>query len=108
LFVEVLSGNRFLASWFAFDPSGKQQAWFTGVGTYSGNKATISDVIMPTGGRFIPNFDAADVAANHWGSLTFTFTDCNHGHVEFTSVAGYGSGSMNITRLTQPAGLACP
>jgi hypothetical protein len=108
LFVEVLSGNRFQAAWFAFDPSGKQQAWFTGVGTYNGNTATISDVALPTGGRFIPNFNAADVVRNRWGSLTFTFTDCNHGRVEFASVAGYGSGSMNLSRLTQPAGLACP
>ena len=108
LFVEVLSGNRFQAAWFAFDPSGKQQAWFTGVGTYNGNTATISDVVLPTVGRFIPNFDAAAVVRNRWGSLTFTFTDCNHGRVEFTSAAGYGSGSMNISRLTQPAGLACP
>ena len=107
LFVEVLSGNRFLASWFAFDPSGKQQAWFTGVGTYSGNTATITNVVLPTGGRFIPNFDAVSVTANRWGSLTFTFTDCNHGRVDFSSVDGYGNGSMSITRLTQPAGLAC-
>jgi len=28
--------------------------------------------------------------------------------VDFSSVAGYGTGSMNLTRLTQPAGLACP
>jgi N-acetylneuraminic acid mutarotase len=108
LFVEVLSGNRFQAAWFAFDPSGKQQAWFTGVGTYNSNTATISDVLLPTGGRFIPDFDPAAVVRNRWGSLKFTFTDCNHGRVEFASVAGYGSGSMNLSRLTQPAGLACP
>lgn len=108
LFVEVLSGNRFLATWFAFDPSGKEQAWFTGVGTYAGNTATITNVVLPTGGRFIPNFDASAVTANRWGSLTFTFADCNYGRVEFSSVYGYGSGSMNISRLTQPAGLACP
>jgi hypothetical protein len=41
LMVEVLSDNRFYASWFAFDPAGKQ-AWFTGVGTYSGNTATVT------------------------------------------------------------------
>ena len=108
LFVEVLSGNRFLASWFAFDPSGKQQAWFTGVGTYNGNTATITNMVLPTGGRFIPNFDPAAVTANRWGSLTFTFTDCNHGRVDFSSVDGYGSGSMDISRLTLPAGLGCP
>ncbi|HJU24440.1 MAG TPA: kelch repeat-containing protein [Casimicrobiaceae bacterium] len=108
LFVEVLSGNRFQAAWFAFDPSGKQQAWFNGVGTYVGNTATISDVVLPTGGRFIPNFNASSVVRDRWGSLVFTFTDCNHGRVDFSSVDGYGSGSMNIARLTQPAGLACP
>ncbi len=42
-----------------------------------------------------------------WGTLKFTFTDCNHGRVEFASSAGYGAGSMNLTRLTQPAGLTC-
>lgn len=108
LFVEVLPDNRFLASWFAFDPAGKQQSWFTGVGTYNGNTATIGDVALPTGGRFIPNFDAANVVAKRWGSLTLTFTDCNHGRVDFDAVSGYGSGSMNISRLTQPAGLPCP
>ena len=37
-----------------------------------------------------------------------SFTDCNHGHVDFNSTAGYGAGSMNLTRLTQPADLKCP
>jgi hypothetical protein len=44
-----------------------------------------------------------------WGTLTFTFTDCNSGRVDFTStVPGYGNGSMNLTRLTLPDGLTCP
>jgi hypothetical protein len=46
--------------------------------------------------------------ANPWGTLTFTFTNCDHGNVDFDSVFGYGSGNMNLTRLTLPAGLACP
>jgi hypothetical protein len=108
LFIEVLTNNRFYASWFAFDPAGTGQAWFTGVGGYSGNTATIASVVMPTGGRWIPNFDPSQVVANPWGTLSFTFTDCNHGRVDFSSVAGYGSGSMNLTRLTQPLGLSCP
>ena len=52
-------------------------------------------------------FDRRQVVVNPWGTLTFIFTDCDHGRVDFSSVAGYGSGSMNLTRLTQPAGLAC-
>jgi hypothetical protein len=108
LFVEVLSESRFYAAWFAFNPTGTAQAWFTGVGTYSGNTATIIAVGQPTGGRWIPNFDPNQIVRNAWGTLTFTFTDCNHGTVDFTSVRGYGAGSMNLTRLTQPAGLICP
>ena len=108
LFVEVLPDNAFLAAWFTFDPAGTAQSWFLGVGTYAGNSAAISNVVRPTGGRWIPNFDPSHVVNNPWGSLTFTFTDCVHGKVEFASSAGYGVGSMNLTRLTQPAGLTCP
>ena len=107
LLIEVLPANRFLAAWVAFDPSGAQ-AWFSGAGTYAANTATITDVVKPSGGRWIPNFDPGRILRNAWGTLTFTFTDCNRGRVDFSSVAGFGSGSMELTRLTLPAGLACP
>jgi Galactose oxidase, central domain len=108
LFVEVLPDSRFLAAWFTFDPAGAKQSWFLGVGTYSGDTATIATTLQPTGGRWIPNFDPARVVNYSWGTLKFTFADCNHGRVDFASSAGYGVGSMNLTRLTQPAGLSCP
>jgi len=61
------------------------------------------------GGRFPPNFDPAHLQGQPWGTLTFTFSDCNHGAVSWQSdIAGYGSGSMPIVRLTMPAGLSCP
>ncbi len=108
LFIEVLPGNQIQAAWFTFDPAGTQQSWFVGVGAYSGNMATVNSVVRPTGGRWIPNFNPAQVTNNTWGSLTFTFADCNHGKVDFVSTLGYGAGSMNLTRLTLPAGLTCP
>ena len=108
LFVEVLPDNRMFAGWFTFHPAGTEQAWFVGVGTYSGNTATITPVSLPSGGRWIPNFNPNQIVNNFWGTLAFTFTDCNQGKVDFNSVLGYGRGSMNLTRLTQPAGLTCP
>lgn len=108
LFIEVLPGSRIQAAWFTFNPAGTEQAWFVGVGAYEGNTATLAAVTQPTGGRWIPNFDPTRIVANSWGSLTLTFTDCNHGKVDFTSTQGYGAGSMNLTRLTQPAGVTCP
>ena len=107
LFIEILPNNGIQAAWFTFNPVGTEQSWFLGVGTYSGNTATVSAVMQPTGGRWIPNFNPGQVVNNAWGALTFTFTDCNHGRVDFTSTLGYGVGSMALTRLTQPAGITC-
>ena len=109
LFLEALPGNRLLAAWFTFTPDGSQQSWFTGVGTYLNESANIQDIELPTGGRWIPNFDPGHVTLNHWGKLQFFFSDCNHGWVAFDSVYGYGTrGGMKLTRLTQPLGLSCP
>ena len=108
IFVEILPENRFLAWWFAFNPEGTQQSWFGGVGTYAGDTATIPEVQIATGGKWIPNFDPSKVVRTHWGSVTFKFSDCNTGRVDFNAQLGYGTNGMNLTRLTQPAGLSCP
>jgi hypothetical protein len=102
LVIQVLPGGRLLAWWFAFDPAGTQQAWFGGVGTYSGNTATVTEVSRTTGGRWLPNFDPRGIVNLAWGRFTFTFNDLDHGRVDFNSVAGFGSGSMQLTRITRP------
>jgi len=107
LFIEVLPNSGFLAWWFTFTPDGTQQSWFGGVGTYSGNTATVP-AILTSGGRWIPNFDPSKRVDHPWGTLTFTFTDCEHGRVDFaSSYPGYGDNHMDLTRLTSPAGLTC-
>jgi hypothetical protein len=110
ILIEVLPGNRLLAYWFAFTPDGTQQAWFGGVGDIAGNGATVS-ADRGQGGRWIPNFDPATFSLQRWGTLTFSFSDCDHGTVAFTAAedaAEWSIGTMSLTRLTQPAGLACP
>ena len=104
-FVEVLPGNRLLAWWFTFSPDG-QQSWFGGVGTYAGNTVTMNPV-RTTGGRFIPNFNPANVQHQPFGTMTFTFTSCRSGRVDFNFPEGYGQGTMALTRLTVPEGIAC-
>jgi hypothetical protein len=109
LTIEVLPNNVLLAYWFTYAPDGTQQSWFVGTGTYNGNTATIAQVDQPSGGRWIPHFDPNAIEHHDWGTLTLTFSDCNHGRVDFDSTAsGYGSGYMDLTRLTMPAGLSCP
>jgi plastocyanin len=110
LMLEVLPGSpmRLLAGWFTFAPQGGQ-SWITGVGPIIGSQAEVQGYqTAGSGGRFPPNFDAANVRQEPWGTLTFTFSDCQHGRVDWVStVAGYGSGGMDLTRLTLPAGLTC-
>jgi len=108
ILIEVLSDTQILAWWFTFNPDGTQQAWFGNVGAINGTTATI-DALQTQGGRWIPNFDPGNITQPSWGTLTFTFTDCSHGRVDFSStMPGYASGHMDITRLTQPAGTSCP
>jgi hypothetical protein len=107
LFLEVLPDKQLLAFWFTFTPDGTEQSWFGGVGPYSGNTASVP-VALTTGGRWIPNFDPSKRVDHPWGRLAFTFTDCDHGRVDFTSTyPGYGNNHMDLTRLTAPAGLTC-
>ena len=108
MFLEVLEGNQLLAWWFTFNPEGTGQAWFGNVGTIDGDTATVS-AVKTEGGRWIPNFDPANITQPSWGTLTFHFTDCSHGEVDFAStMPGYGSGHMDLVRLTQPLGVVCP
>ncbi|MBL8298597.1 MAG: FG-GAP repeat protein [Rhodanobacteraceae bacterium] len=105
LFVEILPENRILAWWFSFDAQGNQ-AWFGGVGTYSGNTATI-EFTRTQGGRFIPNFNSANITNPRWGTVVMTFDNCSSGRINFSAEAGFGVGSMPLSRLTAPLGLVC-
>jgi hypothetical protein len=43
-----------------------------------------------------------------WGKLTFMFFNCGRARVKWASTApGYGSGSLELERLTLPLGIAC-
>ena len=107
LFLEVLPGNQLVAAWLTFDAAGNQ-AWFVASGSYSGYTAFLRGVDRPSGGRWIPNFDARQVTHNAWGTLVFTFTDCDNGRVDFFSFdPGFASGGMTLKRLTMPTGLTC-
>jgi phospholipase C len=100
--IEVLPGNLMAAVWYVFDNKGNQ-VWLAGAGPISGNVGTVT-AIQPSGGFFPPNFNPASIVDPQWGTLKFTFTDCNTGYVNWTTtVPGYTSGALTLTRLTQPS-----
>jgi plastocyanin len=116
-----------LAIWFVYTPvastanDGSGQNWIYAEGSYDTTKNTVTlPAILQTGARFPPNFNSVDLRRigtgpnppNLWGTLTFTFTDCNHGTVSWHSdVPGYNNANdtpLPIQRLTQIAGTTCP
>ena len=107
--IEVLPDNMMLAEWFVFAPYGGQ-AWIVATGPITGNTAVLQGYYpVGPGGLFPPNFNPSQLQNQPWGTITFTFTDCNSGKVSWLpTVAGYTGGSIPITRLTIPAGLICP
>ena len=118
------NNNDMIAIWFAYTPAGSTandgsgQNWVYSEGGYDPTKNTVTlPAILLAGARFPPNFHAADVHrvpsdASTWGTITFTFTDCNNGTVSWHStLAGYDQANdtpVAIQRLTQIAGTTCP
>lgn len=105
--VEELADGRAVVYWFTYDAEGRQ-AWTIGVGTRSGNRIDIVDNIITGGTRFGSGFNAAAVQRSRWGSLTFTFSNCNSIEARYTSVlSGYGSATRTGSLLTSLGGAAC-
>jgi len=106
--IEVLPGNQMLAEWFVFAPTGGP-TWILGTGPITGNTAVLTAIQSAgSGGLFPPNFNQNQVQNVPWGTISFTFSDCNNGIASWQpTAAGYTAGSIPITRLTLPAGLSC-
>ena len=105
--LEVLTDGRAVVYWFSFDPKGKRR-WFFGLGNSQDGKLVFDDMMTTSGGRFGPDFDPESVEFKHWGSLEMDL-DCNSGTVSYNSTEeGFGSGSLNVVRLTSIDLLNCP
>ncbi len=104
--LEILPGGLAVGVWFSYDTEG-QQAWFLGLTTVQ-DDSLIFELLMPAGSDFGPTFDPDDINKPPWGTATITFDSCNFATVSYESeIEGYGSGSQNLARITQPAGLSC-
>ena len=102
-------------------PAAHDAAAKYGLTSYRACEPTTTPVALPAvraaGARFPPHFHPGDVHrvpsdASLWGTITFTFTDCNNGTVSWHSdLAGYNGQNdtpQAIQRLTQIAGTTCP
>jgi plastocyanin len=107
--IQLYPPNLFVAFWYVYNPDGNQQVWIQAAGTYdpTSNTTTVPAQILD-GAKFPPNFIKTDLTATPWGTMTFTFTDCKNATVAWDStVAGFGSGSLALTKIIDIDGLAC-
>lgn len=105
--LEMLEDNRALVYWFSYDKEGNRR-WFFGVGENRGGKLVFDEMQTSKGGIFGPDFDPDTVEFPPWGTLELDL-DCNEGTATYNSTEeGFGSGVLNVVRLTTIEGFGCP
>jgi hypothetical protein len=91
--------------WYAYLEG--QPRWLLGAGPVDGATATLT-VVAPTGADFQPRFLPSRVVRQPWGQLRFTALGADRARVDWDStLPGYGSGSLALTRAYGLAGRDC-
>ncbi len=103
--LELLDDNRAIAYFFTYDEHG-QQRWLFGDGIVTGNRIHFDTLLLPTGGRFGPDFDVEAVERIKSGWATLTFSDCDNGWYDIEAFGQHNS--FHMERLIRPLGLDCP
>jgi len=105
--IEVLIDGRVVVFWFSYDPEGNRR-WFFGEGEILDGKLVFDNMETTSGGVFGPDFDPDTVEYKPWGSLELDL-NCNNGTATYSSTEdGFGSGTLNVERLTHIDSLECP
>jgi len=104
--VQRLPDNRGVVYWFTYDPNGAPY-WISGIGPIEGSTLQIDEALVFSGPQFGQAYDPSALQSEVWGSLTLSF-DCSEASADYASVLPqFGSGSIDLIRLTQIAGLNC-
>lgn len=84
-----------------------KQIWMNGVKTFNWGDSQVTVPMQITrGGQFGSAFVPGDVVNDAaWGSVTVRFTACDRATFSYTS--SYGSGTMDLQRLTLPSRDSC-
>jgi len=105
--VEVLIDGQVLVYWFSYDPQGNRR-WFFGLGEIREGKLVFDDIQTTSGAVFGPEFDPQSVVYKPWGSLELNL-NCHGGTATYSSTEeGFGSGTLNVVRLSNIDKLTCP
>jgi len=109
--IEVLKTNSGINSllfyFYGYENNG-DRLWFIGLTDDAYGSEFTVDVLRTNGMGFGGDFDPGSLSNESVGSMTFTFTDCNTGNVDFTPSGGDLSAfSIPVTRLSNIALAEC-
>lgn len=105
--LQWMSRDEAVLFWFTYDTEGNQY-WMLGLGQYEDGQIIFPQLSAHRGPRFGEAFDSADLEFIEWGQLTLDI-DCDTGAATWESVEpGFGTGQLNLDRLTQLNQPACP
>jgi hypothetical protein len=105
--VNQLTGEKVgVAYWFTYGADG-QSAWFIGIGPTSGSRIEMTLYEAADVGFLEPDDPQGD-PVNEVGTMNIEFSSCSDGEVMFsTSLAGVGSGTFPIERITDVHNTHC-
>lgn len=108
--IDVISPQRSLAFWYAYDPFGEPIFLYAeGVNVGNQIQAQVYFLYGMVWGEFNP--DTNNML--NWGTLTITFHDCSNATLQYDSVLEYqtgeafGSGQMPLVHLASIEGFRC-
>lgn len=102
--VDTLPDGRGLMFWFTYDQG--EPMWLLAIGPIEDNTMLLNEVFVTSGPRF-DAFDPAELELVNWGSMVFEFDDCDNGRVHYFSDLGFADGTIELTRLSNIAGIRC-
>jgi hypothetical protein len=110
IFVEIIDSEgiqKISVAWFTFDENGNQM-WLVGLADLqSGQTAVTIPVVVTSGPKFGPDYDPAALNRTPWGTLSLNFSTCSAGILSYASSVGFGSGAINLSRLTSLTQVRC-
>jgi hypothetical protein len=105
--LQWMSRNQAIVTWYTYDTQGNQ-IWLLGIGGQRDGAIVFEHVTRTFGPHFGTAFDPARLQNEDWGSLSLRL-DCGGGAAHYvSSKPEYGSGDLNLVRLTKLKQPDCP
>lgn len=106
-FFDVGTEKGVFVSWYTYDDAGNG-LWLVGNATVAPNATSVDiPMILTTGGRFGPLFNAGNVRRTGWGTINLRFPNCSTTVMRYTRTSDSQTGQYTMGRLGPASGVSC-